>query len=306
MSSVLKFALILFVAAILAMGARAMYVSSLNKPAAPNPEVKIRVTAADLPAGLLLREGDLAWRAVPRDKIPQDALVEGRQQPAVQGALLRHAMAADSTLRAGDMILPDAPGFLAAALKPGMRAVSVPINDVSGNAGLIQPGDYVDMILTQQMGRRGDTTGLDKHKVVSETVLERARVIAVGSSFQRETDNAKTSRARTVTIEAEPRTAEAVTVAAELGTLSLSLRSFATTDREAAAGTGVPDPSASVVAWDKQSQGVQGGPVWGSDVSRVRLVGPVEETKESTGTPRRIVIMRGNAKQEQELSLYAQ
>ncbi|WP_345795724.1 Flp pilus assembly protein CpaB [Castellaniella sp. MT123] len=305
MTSVLKFALILFAAAILAMGARAMYISSLNRPAAPDPEVRIRVTAAALPAGLLLRDGDLTWQAVPRNKVPKDAMVEGTQQPAVHGALLRHAMTAGSTLHPSDMILPDAPGFLAAALKPGMRAVSVPINDVSGNAGLIQPGDYVDMILTQQMGRRGDT-GLDKHKVVSETVLERTRVIAVGSSFQRETDNAKAGRARTVTIEVEPRTAEAVTVAAELGTLSLSLRSFATTDRAVAMGTGVQNPSASVVAWNKETEGSQDGPVWGSDVSRVRLVGPVEETKESKGTPRRIVIMRGNAKQEQELGLYAQ
>ena len=63
MTSVLKFALILFAAAILAMGARAMYISSLNRPAAPDPEVRIRVTAAALPAGLLLRDGDLTWQA---------------------------------------------------------------------------------------------------------------------------------------------------------------------------------------------------------------------------------------------------
>lgn len=305
MSTVLKFALILFAAAILAMGARAMYVSSLNRPAAPDAEVRIRVTAADLPAGLLLRDGDLAWKAVPRDQVPSNAVVDGARQPAVRGALLRHAMEAGSVLHAGDMILPDAPGFLAAALRPGLRAVSVPVNDVSGNAGLIQPGDYVDMILTQQMGRRGDT-GADQHRVVSETVVERARVIAVGSSFQRESDTLKPTRVRTVTLEVEPRTAEAVTVAAELGTLSLALRSFATTDRGAEqAGAGAPE--ASVVAWAKRPRGDQDGPVWGSDVSRVRPITSTEDASDSSpGAPRRIVIMRGQNKQEQELSPYAQ
>ena len=50
-----------------------------------------------------------------------------------------------------------------------MRAVSVAVDDVSGNAGLIQPGDYVDLLLTQQMERRTDSPDL---AVSSETVVE--------------------------------------------------------------------------------------------------------------------------------------
>ncbi|WP_322999585.1 Flp pilus assembly protein CpaB [Castellaniella sp.] len=191
MSSVLKFALILLAAAVLAIGARALYVSSLNRQAAPDPDIRVRVATADLPEGLLLRDSDLAWKSLPRGQIPKDAVREDAHAE-INGALLRRRMAAGAVLHGGDMIRPDAPGFLAAALKPGLRAVSVPVNDVSGNAGLIQPGDYVDMILTQQLGKRGDTA--DTRRVASETVVRNARIIAVGTSFQRGSDDSKPTR----------------------------------------------------------------------------------------------------------------
>lgn len=300
MSTVLKLALILLAAALLAIGARSLYVRSLSAQAAPEPEARIRVAAADLPAGLLLRDGDLDWKAMPHSKVPQGALVEHSPQAAVNGSLLRHQVQAGTVLKAADVIPPNAPGFLAAALKPGMRAVSVPVNDVSGNAGLIQPGDYVDMILTQRMGAGRNASAL-KAQVVSETVVEHARVIAVGSSFQRDADAGKANRARTVTIEVPPRAAEAVTVAAELGSLSMALRSFATTDRDTAEAVG-----ASVVAWDGQPQATAAGPVWGSDVSRVLDTSSNALPESATrNVSRSITIMRGQNKQEQEFSPHA-
>lgn len=305
MSAVLKFALILMLAALLALGARALYINSISRQAAPAPDVQVRVAAGDLPAGLLLRDSDLSWKAVPRGSVPETAFVEGTARPVVGGALLRHDIAAGKILHTSDLILPDAPGFLAAALKPGMRAVSVPINDVSGNAGLIQPGDYVDMILTQHMGKGGDL-GPGQQRVVSETVVRNARVIAVGSTFQRDvvTEKVGSSRARTATIEVDPRTAEAVTVASQLGGLSMALRSFATTDRNADHGDA---KGASVVAWGADAQSSQSGPVWGSDVSRVLEAKPATpEDKPKAEIPRRIVIMRGQDKQEQELATHAQ
>jgi pilus assembly protein CpaB len=304
MSSALKFALILLAAAVLATGARALYVGSLNRQAAPDPDIRVRVAAADLPEGLLLRDSDLAWKALPRGQVPKDAVREDAHAD-VNGALLRRRLAAGDTLHGANMIRPDAPGFLAAALKPGLRAVSVPVNDVSGNAGLIQPGDYVDLILTQQLGQRGDTA--DTRRVASETIVRNARVIAVGSSFQRNADdsNPKPGRIRTTTIEVAPRAAEAVTVAAELGSLSLALRSFATNDRDTADDRADAGTGASVVAWGDSQATPQDGPVWGSDISRVRQPVQADGTV-NPGTPRRITIMRGNEKQEQELGPHAQ
>ena len=261
MQNILKLAGLILVAAIGAVVLRALYVAaSRPAPPKPAPTVQIRAAAADLPDGLLLRDSDLVWKSVPRADVPAGALVEGQPDAAdLKGDLLRHAVHAGTPLGPADVISPSSPGFLAAALKPGMRAISVAIDDVSGNAGLIEPGDYVDVLLTQQIATPSGAPSNPDRTVETETVVERVRVLAVGSAFKRPKDDdtqksAANTRARTVTFEVTPRSAEVVTVAAHLGSLSLALRSFATRDRHVPQTEDVIEP--------------QSAPVWARDVSR--------------------------------------
>lgn len=254
MSNLIKLLIILVGALLVALMVRVVVASvSHHAPAAVTLE-KVRVTSADLPQGLLLRDEDITWRQVPLKDVPPNAVISGAPGAVeLKGALLRHPMAAGAVLVADDVILPNAPGFLAATLKPEMRAVSVAVDDVSGNAGLIQPGDYVDLLLTQRMDRRTDSPDL---AVSSETVVEHVRVLAVGSEIKRpksgDTPDSN-NRARTVTLEVTPRMGEVVAVAARLGSLSLALRSFATDRR---------DPAAAPLA------AAQSAPVWAGDISR--------------------------------------
>ena len=239
MSNVIKFTVIIVGALLIALIVRVV-IASGSHPSTPVIDTqKVRVSAADLPQGLLLRDEDLGWKAVPAADVPAGAIVAGAPDGLeLKGALLRHAATSGTILVAEDVILPSAPGFLAATLKPEMRAVSVAVDDVSGNAGLIQPGDYVDLLLTQQMDRRTDSPDL---AVSSETVVEHVRVLAVGSEIKRpknsDAPDALGNRARTVTLEVTPRMGEVVSVAARLGSLSLALRSFATASRDPAALT---------------------------------------------------------------------
>jgi len=215
---------------------------------------------------------------------------------------LRHAVHAGTPLGASDVISPTSPGFLAAALQPGMRAISVAIDDVSGNAGLIEPGDYVDVLLTQQIATASaaPSTSTADRTVETETIAERVRVLAVGTAFKRPKDDdtkpsTANARARTVTFEVTPRSAEVVTVAAHLGSLSLALRSFATRDRHAPPPADVTEPSTP--------------PIWARDVSRgLRAMTPVPQPqvhRGATGTnasERSVVIYRGS-KQSDSLGL---
>lgn len=301
MSSIVRLAIILFLAALLAWFARSWFISH-EKRSAPTPErVTVRAAGAELPTGLLLRESDLSWTSLPAEELPKGALREGSADSGLAGALLRGPKKPGSIILAGDVIRPDAPGFLAAALKPTMRAVSVPIDEVSGNAGLIQPGDFVDIILTQRL-QQEPNHGRGARQVVSETVVERVRVIAVGSSFKRNTEENGPNRARTVTFEVSSRAAKAVTVAAQLGTLSMALRSFAIKDREQGG-----EPAASVVAWENdgdEGAGEQQRPVWGADISKALKGG--EASQASPGgmreaPSRQIIILRGSQREEREL-----
>ncbi|KVV51788.1 pilus assembly protein CpaB [Burkholderia territorii] len=251
----LRMAVLIIAAAIGAFILRQLYIAA-SAPSAPGgaSEVNVRVAAADLPEGLLLRDNDLAWKRMPRTQVPAGAFVESQPGADLKGALLRNRVDAGAPIRADNVIAAGAPDFLAAALQPGMRAISVPVDDVSGNAGLIQPGDFVDVVLTQEIGGSATTPGTFE----AETVVRRARVLAVGSEFQRAKAPASAPdvpvRARTVTLEVAPRTAQVVLVATRLGSLSLALRSFATSDRRQAAGGDEQEPDTP--------------PVWAGDVSR--------------------------------------
>ncbi|MBA9896874.1 Flp pilus assembly protein CpaB [Burkholderia cepacia] len=251
----LRMAVLVVAAGIGAFILRELYVAA-STPTVPveTDQARVRVAAADLPEGLLLRDNDLAWKRMPRAQVPAGAFVESQPGADLKGALLRNRVGAGVPIRVENVIPAGAPDFLAAALQPGMRAISVPVDDVSGNAGLIQPGDFVDVLLTQQIGGSATSPGTFE----AETVVRRARVLAVGSEFQRAKAPASapdaTARARTVTLEVAPRTAQVVLVATRLGSLSLALRSFATSDRRQPAGG------------DEQEADTQ--PVWAGDVSR--------------------------------------
>ena len=170
-----------------------------------------------------------------------------------------------------------------------MRAVSVAIDDVSGNAGLIQPGDYVDLILTQDLANKTDSARLS---VASETVVDHVRVLAVGSEFTRPKDDTTSDKAhaRTVTLEVNPRMAEVVAISARLGTLSLALRSFATFAR---GGSDVHATTDNGIA--------AAPPVWAGDVSRaVRELPPTHDNGQSdTGAPA-VLVYRGSMKGDAE------
>ncbi|WP_414445353.1 Flp pilus assembly protein CpaB [Burkholderia sp. 22PA0106] len=262
MSNLFKILGLLIGAVIIALIVRLVIVSSQHTDTPAANTAKVQVAVADLPVGMLLRDEDLGWKSVSTRDVPTNAVVSGAAgAPELKGALLRHPVTAGTVLVSSDVILSNAPGFLAATLKPGMRAISVAVDDVSGNAGLIQPGDYVDLLLTQQMTGRTDSPG---QSVSSETVVQQVRVLAVGSQFTRPKDDATPNvdgglrTARTVTLEVTPRMSEVVAVASHLGSLSLALRSFATENR---------DPKSTAAAVDTMPAS-QVAPVWSGDVSR--------------------------------------
>ncbi|NTY41746.1 Flp pilus assembly protein CpaB [Burkholderia diffusa] len=285
----LRMAMLIVAAGIGAFILRELYVAA-STPSAPGEadQARVRVAAADLPEGLLLRDNDLGWKRMPRAQVPAGAFVESQPGADLKGALLRNRVGAGTPIRTDNVIPADAPDFLAAALQPGMRAISVPVDDVSGNAGLIQPGDFVDVVLTQQIGGSATSPGTFE----AETVVRRARVLAVGSEFQRAKAPASapdaTARARTVTLEVAPRTAQVVLVATRLGSLSLALRSFATSDRRQPAGG------------DEQEPDTQ--PVWAGDVSRAAReasrapsAGAEAGGARPTGQGNTVVIYRGSS-----------
>jgi pilus assembly protein CpaB len=124
-----------------------------------------------------------------------------------------------------DVMRPGDHGFLAAVLTPGMRATSVGVDAVSGTAGLIWPGDHVDLILTEQIDDPNVPIG---KRFAGETVLKDVRVIAIDQQLVQGGNaggpGAESAGSRTVTLEVTPEDAERVAVATRLGKLALAVR----------------------------------------------------------------------------------
>jgi pilus assembly protein CpaB len=207
-------------------------------PPPPPARVVLLVAARPIAAGSLLKGEDLATRAVAPDDRPEDSLLDAEQVRAeLRGAMVRRPLSPGEFIRAEDVLRPRDRGFLAAVLGRGMRAMSVGVDAVTGAAGLIWPGDRVDLILTQSFD---DDKVPMARRVVGETVLADVRVIAVDQALAQGADGAATTEGRlvrTVTLEVDADQAEKVAVASRLGRLSLSVRAI---DMPAAETTSSP------------------------------------------------------------------
>jgi pilus assembly protein CpaB len=102
---------------------------------------------------------------------------------------------------------------LSALVKPGMKAVTIRVNDVEGVGGFVLPGDRVDVVLTRQ---------IEKGSASTEVVLQNTRVLAVDQSADERA--AKAAVAKSVTLEVSTVEAQKVWLASSVGNLSLLLR----------------------------------------------------------------------------------
>lgn len=266
--ALIRIILVVAVAILAALLLRGLFVASSSTPPPPKMAA-VESAARPLPVGTLLTADDLAVRDVPESDVAKTMIIKDSPQAArLIGAVVRNPIAGAADINPADVVFPDAPGFLAAALQPGMRAVSVAIDDVTGNAGLILPADRVDLLLTQRLEGHGGSDA--SRPVASETVLSDLRVIAVGSLMKAPPDAAADAAnpqrtAHTVTLEVSPEDAEKVAVATRLGQLSLSLRSLALPPAAREDGTAKTDAPAGNAPIPGDAPRAR--PVWAEDVS---------------------------------------
>lgn len=268
----------LMIAAVTAVMARNMFTQQPAPAAvaavATGPEVLVATRA--LPVGTIIEPDSFRYQPWPKDLIQNAYYLKGTADPAsLAGTVVRSNISAGQPVTQGSLVKPGDRGFLAAALGPGMRAVTVSVSAATGVAGFAFPGDRVDMVLTQSVDGEGPTLR------ASETIIRNVRVLATDQRTvpENEEGNKEVRTFATVTLEVTPRIAEKIAVAQTIGQLSLSLRSIADNaaelDRAIAAGeVDIPegtDPKAQkklLVA--VASRPVDNNTTWvtGADVSR--------------------------------------
>ena len=227
-------------------------------PAPPITLSKVLATARPLRAGMSMKADDLT--GIDPAGLPEGTLAD---TPAARlslvGAMVKHSLAAGAPILPADVVRPGDHGFLAAVLGPGLRGITVAVDVVSGSAGLIWPGDRIDLILTQELDAQNVPMG---RRVLGETVLPNLRVVAIDQQMVQGVSSSSTDAVlpKTVTLEVTPKQVETVAVASRIGRLSVIVRSA-----DAPLQPEPAPPARPVVTW-------------ASDVSPALASGPAQPT----------------------------
>ena len=199
---------------------------------------KVLVAQRALPTGTIITQDSLVFQAWPKEMVKDAYFLEGQaDMNKLLGTVVRFPITAGQPLTQGALVRPGDRGFLAAALGPGMRAVTITVSARTGVGGFVFPGDHVDLMLTQTVTPVSTNPADPKSALplnVAETIIRNLRVLATDQSTESEVVEGKTvvKATGTVTLEVTPKLAEKIAVADKLGTLSLSLRSIADNQSE--------------------------------------------------------------------------
>ncbi|MHA4836828.1 Flp pilus assembly protein CpaB [Sphingopyxis sp. MSC1_008] len=191
----------------------------------------ILVATRQLPVGTIVGPDSFRFQPWPKELVEKAYFMKDKTDVnTLVGTVVRYPITAGQPLTQGALVHPDDRGFLAAALGPGMRAVTVKVNQEQGVAGFVFPGDRVDVVLAQRISIDTEKSSYpDKELFTAETIVRNVRILATDQRYDAEDETGKTP-VRTfgsVTLEATPEIAEKIAVAQDMGKLSLALRPLA-------------------------------------------------------------------------------
>lgn len=237
--------LLILVAVMMAAGtafyARNLIMAERNAKVAPTETViqapvraerMVMVAKSDISVGQFIQAEALEWVTWPEEGVvdsyismdPEDlALGESDEESreSFVGAVARQSIQPGQPIMRSQFVFPGDKGFLAAVLRPGHRAMTVPIDETKGIAGFIFPGDHVDLVLALRL-RGSDAQGQETTRYASLTLDQDIRVLAIDQRVTNEEGEIEV--AKTATLEVEPKQAERIALALSMGSLSLSLR----------------------------------------------------------------------------------
>jgi len=176
--------------------------------------VQVAVAADDILVGTKLEPHNIRIITLPQSAVPVGAY-SAVSQVVGRGVIL--PMSKGEFLLPGKLAALNAGAGLPSMIPPGMRAVSVRVNDVVSVAGFVQPGTRVDVLATGTQGGGNDRQ--------TTTVLENVAVIAVGKSLDRSASSeSTTTTAPVITLLVSPDDAQKLALASQEGRIQLSLR----------------------------------------------------------------------------------
>lgn len=190
----------------------ASYQAELTNLQVPTELVKVMVASHDIWQGKTIEAEDLVMVELPPSYVPDSVL---RQIDQAVGRVPRERILAHEFIRDERLADPAAGVGLNAIIPRGMRAMSLDISDGSSVSGFLNPGNYVDVLVTI----KGDEEG----EAETVTLLQAVTVLAVNNRLGDGTAG-EGSKKPSVTLAVTPDLAEKLTHAVAQGNVTLTLR----------------------------------------------------------------------------------
>lgn len=190
------------------------YVQHLPTRTTTIPTKPVVVAAADLEVGAEIARDDVRIIEWPASAAPKTAISDPK---TIIGRGLVMPMIENEPFMEMKLASTEAGAGLPPAIPPGLRAVSVKVNEVIGVAGYVLPGTHVDVVATVN-----PSTG--QADMTSKVILTNVQVLAAGTKLDRNTDKDKPVPVSVVTLLVDPEQAERLTLASTEGKIQLALR----------------------------------------------------------------------------------
>ena len=207
-------------AALAAMLASVVVYSALKKREAEVQQAMARTTyivvaATDLPLGVKIDPGQVKLARWSADAMPEGAFTNPSQ---VVGSFVKNQFVVNEPIVANKLFLGQkTAGVMPLLIPPGMRAVSVPVDEVSDIAGFVLPHTHVDILVALTDVATGN-------KPFSKIVLQNVEVLAVAQEVEKKKDEPEL--VKVVTVLVSPQDAERLELATHQGTLRLAMRNY--------------------------------------------------------------------------------
>jgi pilus assembly protein CpaB len=185
--------------------------SALNQPK-PAATRMVVVAASALRFGNPLTSGNLRETPWPEGALPEGSFSSIQDVLAAGKRIVLAPIEPNEPVLVSKLTGPGQRATLSAVLHEGMKAVTVRVSDIEGVAGFVLPGDRVDILLTRRVDKGGTT----------DVVLQNTRVLAIDQLADERSD--KPAVVKAVTVEVDTVAAQKLTLASQVGTLSLALR----------------------------------------------------------------------------------
>ena len=191
--------------------------------------VDVLVAAHNMSLGSRISEQSVLWKQWPAEAITP-ALISNNVRPQaieeLKRAIVRSPILEGEPISESKLVKAGSSGVMAALLKPGMRAVTTRISVDTAAGGFIQPGDRVDIILTQtvQPNRTGGGGQTSQRLFVADTIFENVHVLAIDQTYSTGVEGGASVIGSTATFEMSQKDAELLQQSVSKGDLSLTLR----------------------------------------------------------------------------------